>query len=269
MMLYLSEYIWRYRDSLSNVLNQGGDIMKLRRLRGWGLAFGMVFAILFAGEGYFSDSGIVRKVPTTHKVVALTFDDGPHADSTPKLLSVLRQKEVKATMFVLGENVEKHPELLQQMVADGHEIGSHAYSHVFISKISPEERAEQLAKAERVITIAAPKPVLFRPPGGGYSDEIVKEISQRGYRTILWSVDPRDWSRPGVNRIVNTVLAQVKPGSIVLLHDGQYDLQTAAAVSIIIDRLRADGYSLVTVGELLQYYEERHITSKILDSIRL
>lgn len=231
--------------------------MKLRRFKIWGVAFGLVFAVMIAAEGYIGSEPLIKNVPTTKKIVALTFDDGPHPDSTPKLLAVLRQKEVKATMFVLGENVEKQPELFKQMVVDGHEIGSHAYNHIHMQRISAQERARQFERLEQAVSIAGVKPVLFRPPGGGYSDKMIEEARRRGYRTILWSIDPRDWSRPGVNHIVNTVMANIKPGSIILLHDGQYELQTAEAVGVIIDRLRSQGYSIVTVGELLQSYEEQ------------
>lgn len=236
--------------------------MRIRRLRGWGIAFGLIFAAMMAAESYLGHDGLVKRVLTTHKVVALTFDDGPHPESTPRLLEVLRQKEVRATMFVLGKNVEKNPALLAQIVAGGHEIGSHAYSHVIISKLKPEEWAEQFEKAEQAISLAAPKPVLFRPPGGGYSDAIIQEAANRGYRTVLWSIDPRDWSRPSANQIANDVMKKIKPGSIILLHDGQYDLQTADAVGIIVDRLKADGYTIVTVGELLNYSEETKTTSR-------
>ncbi|MPL58543.1 Peptidoglycan-N-acetylglucosamine deacetylase [bioreactor metagenome] len=231
--------------------------MRIRRLSHFGIAFSLIFTVLIMAEAYLGNDGLIKSVPTTHKVISLTFDDGPHPDSTPKLLAILREKDVKATMFVLGQSVDENPALFAQMVADGHEIGSHAYNHIFISKLNAKERAEQFEKAERSIMIAAPKPVLFRPPGGGYNDGVVQDALRRGYRTVLWSIDTRDWSRPGVNQIVNHVMKKIKPGSIVLMHDGQYDLQTAAAVGVIIDRIRAEGYTLVTVGELLQYYEER------------
>lgn len=236
--------------------------MRIRRLSSWGIAFGLIFAAMMVAETFLGHDGLVKRVLTTHKVVALTFDDGPHPESTPKLLAVLRQKEVKATMFVLGENAEKNPALLAQMVADGHEIGSHAYSHVIISKLKPEEWAEQFDKAEQAIGAVAPKPVLFRPPGGGYSDALVQEAANRGYRTVLWSIDPRDWSRPSAAQIANDVMKRIRPGSIILLHDGQYNLKTADAVGLIIDRLKEEGYSIVTVGELLNYNDETKMTSK-------
>lgn len=203
------------------------------------------------------DDKVIRSVPTTHKVVALTIDDGPDARTTPELLTMLRGKQVKLTLFVLGSNVAAHPEILAQAVADGHEIGAHGYSHKFFNRLSPREYMNEMDQAEAVITAVAPKPTLFRPPGGGYNDGITKDLKKRGYTTILWSVDSRDWELPSVEKLVTTVLKNVQPGSIVLMHDGQYPIPTTAALSIIIDRLRADGYQIVTVSELLQYYEVR------------
>lgn len=199
----------------------------------------------------------IRKVPTTHKVVALTIDDGPHYKTTPEVLKVLKEKQAKVTFFVLGANAETYPEIIAQAAADGHEIGSHAYSHRFLNKMSPDAILDELERTEAIITNAGvARPSLIRPPGGGYNDQIVALLRQRGYTTILWSVDPGDWRRLSVEQIVRTTLEQVQPGSIVLLHDGQYPLPTPQAIGSIIDNLRNQGYQLVTVSELLQYYEE-------------
>lgn len=231
--------------------------MKIYRWRVWGIAACLAITVGVMANINADDTVVIKKVPTSHKVVALTYDDGPHYQSTPKLLEVLRQKQVKATMFVTGMHVERHPELVAQMVADGHEIASHGYSHKFLAKEPPQVRSEEIARTEAVITSIAPKPVLFRPPGGSYNDAITAELKSRGYTTVLWSVDPRDWSVPPVGEVVNAVMKGVKPGSIIIMHDGQYPLPTAQATGIIIDRLRADGYTIVTVSELLQYCEER------------
>lgn len=199
----------------------------------------------------------ISKVSTTQKVVALTIDDGPHNKVTPEILSVLKEKQVKATFFVLGVNAEHFPKLLAQEVADGHEIGVHTYSHPSLPKLSPQKIAEEIDKSERIIATTAPKPTLFRPPGGFYNPQVIETAHQRGYTVVLWSVDPRDWSCPPAEKVVERVLQDIKPGSIVLLHDGQYPLPTPQALGIIIDRLREQGYSFVTVSELLQYNSVR------------
>jgi len=173
------------------------------------------------------------------------------------MLAVLKEKNVKLTLFILGKNAKEHPEILAQAVADGHEIATHAYSHNLLAKMSNTQIGEELDAAEKVITAVAPKPVLFRPPGGAYNDVVTAQAQQRGYTTILWSVDPADWRCPSVSNVVDVVMKNVQPGSIVLLHDGQYPLPTPEAIGIIIDKLRDQGYSIVTVSELLQYYEVR------------
>ena len=189
--------------------------------------------------------------------MALTFDDGPNAKATPEILAVLREKKVKATLFLLAVNVEQHPELVQQAVQDGHEIGTHAYSHMLLGRQPKQLVEEELDKAEKIISNWAPRPILFRPPGGSYNKGVLAAAHARGYTTVTWSVDPEDWRCPPVGEVVQRVMTQVKPGSIVLLHDGQYPLPTPEAIKQIIDQLREQGYTLVTVSELLQYYEVR------------
>lgn len=231
--------------------------------RGGRFFFAGVFGIMLSAavmvQGVVTENNkVIKKVPTTHKVVALTIDDGPHYKTTPQVLAVLREKKVKLTLFILGENAASHPEILAEAVADGHEIATHAYSHNLLNRMDKRAIGEEFDKAEKVITAVAPKPVLFRPPGGAYNDNVLAEAQVRGYTTILWSIDTGDWRRPSVSHVVDSVVNHVQPGSIVLLHDGQYPLPTPEALGIIIDKLREQGYSIVTVSELLQYYEVRN-----------
>ncbi|WP_378956696.1 polysaccharide deacetylase family protein [Pelosinus sp. sgz500959] len=202
-------------------------------------------------------SQIIHQVPTSHKVVALTFDDGPLAESTSEILSILKEKNIKATFFVVGEQVEKFPKLVQQEIAEGHEVGSHTYSHPTLINLRKNAIEQELDKTEQAILKVAPKPTLFRPPGGLYNDLILKIARDNGYLTILWSVDPYDWRYPPVGKIVNVILKDSKPGSIILLHDGKYPSSTPEALGFIIDSLKARGYEFVTVSELLQYYEAK------------
>lgn len=134
----------------------------------------------------------------------------------------------------------------------------HTYSHPILTTLSPQKIVDEFDKAEKSLLPIAPKPTLFRPPGGIYNSRVLEIAQQRGYSTILWSVDPQDWSRPPIAKMVDRVLADITPGSIVLLHDGQYPLPTAQAIGTIIDRLRKLGYEFVTISELLQYNEVRH-----------
>jgi peptidoglycan/xylan/chitin deacetylase (PgdA/CDA1 family) len=231
--------------------------------RGGRVFFAGVLGIMLSAavmvQGVVTENNkVIKKVPTTHKVVALTIDDGPHYKTTPQVLAVLREKKVKLTLFILGENAAAHPEILAEAVADGHEIATHAYSHKSLAKMDRRAIGEEFDKAEKAITAVAPKPILFRPPGGAYNDNVLAEAQLRGYTTILWSIDPGDWRRPSVSHVVDSVVNHIEPGSIVLLHDGQYPLPTPEALGIIIDKLREQGYSIVTVSELLQYYEVRN-----------
>ncbi len=204
---------------------------------------------------------IVKSVNTPQKKVALTFDDGPHAKTTAQILAVLKKKKVPATFFVLGENAKRFPQLLAQEVADGHEIGNHSYDHNHLNHLTNGKISKEITDTEKVIVTVAPRPVLFRPPGGLYNAEVLKAAQTAGYTTVLWTIDPRDWAHPPAANIVNNVLVNVKPGCIILLHDGLYPLSTPEAIGTIIDNLRQQGYEFVTVSDLLRAGEQSGVTS--------
>lgn len=222
------------------------------------LGAGLLCSLLYETAGMLDNpSRVLRYVPTTHKVAALTIDDGPHYKTTPELLAVLREKQVKATFFVLGINAEKHPDIVAQIAADGHELASHAYSHRRLNRLPAAEVIAELEQLDALIKPYAPKPAFFRPPEGAYSDALAALAQERGYTTVLWSIDTGDWRQPPAEQVVKTVVDNIKPGSIILMHDGQYPLPTAAAAAKIIDVLHSQGYRLVTLRELLQYREEQ------------
>jgi polysaccharide deacetylase family sporulation protein PdaB len=210
-------------------------------------------------ENYLIDvAPVITKVNTSHKVVALTFDDGPLNLTTPIILDILKKKNVKATFFVLGSRVQQFPELLAQEMADGHEIGSHTYQHPSMNEVSKNRIEEELDKTEAVISKYGPAPTLFRPPGGRYNGTLMKLARDKGYLIILWSIDTNDWRNPSVDAVVSSVINNVKPGSIILMHDGIYPAPTGQALEFIIDGLTRRGYEFVTVSELLDYYEENN-----------
>jgi peptidoglycan/xylan/chitin deacetylase (PgdA/CDA1 family) len=183
--------------------------------------------------------------------VALTFDDGPHPFSTPKLLSVLRAHDVRATFFVVGERAKLYPELVRMEIDEGHTVANHTMRHANMPALPPAEAAEEIAACGRIIReITGETPRYFRPPGGQYDDNIVNLAAQQGYITVLWTDSARDYERPGDLPIENRVLARVGNGAIILLHDGVY--QTMDALPRIITRLKRDGYRLVTLDELIQ-----------------
>lgn len=210
---------------------------------------------------YYEQRGeIVWEVPTRKKVIALTFDDGPHNVSTVKILDLLKQYDAKATFFVVGSRVEKHPEIVKREFEEGHEIGNHSFSHPSFERIGSHLMTTELDKTqESVFKAVGQKPILFRPPGGSYNESIVQFCKNNGLLMILWSwhQDTLDWRKPGVDRIVNKVLKNAHNGDIVLMHDFvSNSTQTSDALEIILPELKKRGYSFVTISELLSYKEQ-------------
>jgi peptidoglycan/xylan/chitin deacetylase (PgdA/CDA1 family) len=194
------------------------------------------------------------RIPTDRRVVALTFDDGPNADATPRILDTLAEKKVRATFFVLGSHAERWPELVRRMSHDGHQLGNHGYFHRKLQFKSPFYVSRDIRLGIRAIRRAgAPAPRYFRAPHGFRSPWTTPIASSYGERTVGWSLGVWDSDRPGVDEIVRRTLEGVSPGSIVLLHDGDgYNpdgdrLQTADALPHIIDRLKDQGYEFATL----------------------
>lgn len=209
------------------------------------------------GRFYFeSRREVVWEVPMEQKAIALTFDDGPNPTYTPQILELLKQYHAKATFFVTGSRVEKYPTLAKQEVIEGHELANHTYSHASMRRISSEKLQDELRKADQAIyNVTGQKSHLFRPPGGHYDETIVNAAKQAGYTVVMWSwdEDTRDWSKPGVKKIVSTVLSNIHNGDIVLFHDHGGDRrQTIAALQEILPELQHRGYQFVTISELLQ-----------------
>jgi peptidoglycan-N-acetylglucosamine deacetylase len=183
--------------------------------------------------------------------IAMTFDDGPHAINTPKLLDMAAKRQIKLTFFVLGECVQQNPVVLQREVAEGHEIGNHSWSHPNLAKLSDEAVRSQLRRTDDLIVkTAGVKPKLMRPPYG--------ELTRRqriwvnhdfNYKVILWDVDPLDWKRPGPSIVASRIIAGARPGSIILSHD--IHPPTIEAMPQVFDALLAKGFKFVTVSELL------------------
>ena len=165
--------------------------------------------------------------------IALTFDDGPNPTYTAQILAVLQQYDVSATFFAIGSEAAAHPALVQQESQQGYIVGNHTWSHPNLINLSPAEIRTQLLSASNEIEADTDQtPTLMRPPGGNFNSEVQSIAASLGLSTILWNVDPRDWSRPGINKIIQTVLDTTHNGSIILLHDGGGDRsQTVAAIS--------------------------------------
>ena len=183
--------------------------------------------------------------------IAMTFDDGPHATNTPKLLEMAAERHIKLTFFVLGECVEQNPDVLRQEVAAGHDIGNHSWSHPNLAKLSDANVRSQLQRTEEIIVkTAGIKPKLMRPPYGELTKrQRILVNHDFGYNVILWDVDPLDWKRPGSDVVAQRIIAGARPGSIILSHDIQPP--TIAAMPQVFDALLAKGFKFVTVSELL------------------
>jgi peptidoglycan/xylan/chitin deacetylase (PgdA/CDA1 family) len=183
--------------------------------------------------------------------IAMTFDDGPSAVLTPKLLDLLAAHHIKATFFVIGENVAEHPEIVARAAREGHEIANHSWSHPNFGKMSQESVRSQLQRTDDAIKSATGKrPTLLRPPYGSITEREKRWIHDEfGYDIILWDVDPLDWKRPGPAVVRNRILKETRPGSIVLSHD--IHPGTVEAMPSTLNELEAKGFKFVTVSELL------------------
>ena len=183
--------------------------------------------------------------------IAITFDDGPHATLTPKLLDMLAARRLKATFFIIGQNGAEYPDIMKRIVREGHELANHSWSHPNLAKMSDDAVRAQMQKTDEVIQAAAGKrTTLMRPPYGSITPRQKEWINEAfGYKTIIWDVDPFDWRRPGAGVIRDRIVNQTQPGSIILVHDihpGSID-----AMPETFDQLMAKGFKFATVSELL------------------
>ncbi len=185
--------------------------------------------------------------------IALTFDDGPNPTYTPQVLAILRQYKVKATFFCVGNLVQAYPYLVKQEYNEGHTIGNHTWGHPNMPSLSIASIIWQMTAAGDAIQRAiGTRPNLFRPPYGAVNSAVLTYVNYFALTVIQWNVDPRDWSRPGVDVIYARVLAQTSAGSIILLHDGGGDrTQTIAALPMIIEWFQSHGFHFVTIPRLV------------------
>lgn len=181
------------------------------------------------------------------KKIALTFDDGPHPEYTPKLLDGLKERNVKCTFFLLGENAEMYPDVVKRISEEGHLIGNHTYTHVQLTTLSNEMAKKELDMTDEVIYEITGKNVEYvRPPFGDWNKESTMMDS---YIVVLWNIDSRDWVLKNRECIVRNTLPSVKDQSVILMHDS-YQTSVDAALDII-DSLQKEGYEFVTVDELV------------------
>lgn len=208
-----------------------------------------------------------NKINTNKKLVAMTFDDGPHPVHTPRLLNMLAKRNIKATFYVIGQKAATHPGILRRMIREGHEVANHSYTHPNFTKLSRASMESQLSKTAKIIfNVTGVHPNSFRPPYGATNSNIKKYcIEKYGYPTILWDVDPKDWKRPGVATVSNRIINGARSGSIILAHD--IHQPTIDAMPVALDTLLRRGYVFITVDQLLGQHQS--VSQKNSNSISL
>ncbi|MFF1908146.1 polysaccharide deacetylase family protein [Kitasatospora sp. NPDC058218] len=191
-----------------------------------------------------AESKPVYELDAERKVVALTIDDGPDPRHTPTVLALLEQYRIRATFFLIGENAVQYPDLVREIAARGHHIANHTWTHPDLRSLSDAKIKDELERTSDLLNKATGKPpTWFRAPGGDWSTESFKIAADLGMRNMAWSVDPRDWARPGTAVITDRILKDVRPGAIVLNHDGGGDRsQTVAALKTYLPVLIDSGY---------------------------
>ena len=215
------------------------------------------YLTLLAKDEYEQDRGFkfnkIIRGDIRKQRIALTFDDGPHPVYTLQLLDILRRTHTPATFFVVGKQVEKNPALVQLEVAEGHEVGNHTYDHVNLTLIPPELIAYELDQCDAAIKKATGSSArFFRPPGGDYNGDVIRDAARRGYITTLWTNDPGDFQKPPPDIILRRSLEHLENGAIILMHDGIP--QTLQILPQFIEEARRRGYQFVTISQLARDY---------------
>lgn len=211
--------------------------------------FGAVFSQIAAFNLCKNSSESVDSdaVCMEEKKIAITFDDGPHPIYTPMLLDGLRERGIKATFFVIGENAQEYPEIIEQMKEDGHLIGNHTFHHIQLRDTNYLTfRKELIATNETISKITGDEVIFVRPPYGTWDKMLDKDLNMI---PVLWTVDPVDWATCDEGQIITNTIRKVKENDIILLHD-VYETSVNAALAVIDEEIKR-GYSFVTVDEIL------------------
>lgn len=215
--------------------------------------------LAFSAKPSFAETTVVRTpgypwvvtLPNAPSGVALTFDDGPHPDHTPRLLDILGNEGVKATFFLIGRSVAAYPQIARQIVEQGHEVGNHTWNHPFLAEMPFASVLSEIDRTNRIIEDTTGKsPHVFRPPYGSFTGRQSARLAvERGMTTVFWSVDPHDWRRPGPDEVARRILQMARPGSIILTHDIHWG--TVAAMPATIAGLRARNLATTLVSPTL------------------
>jgi peptidoglycan/xylan/chitin deacetylase (PgdA/CDA1 family) len=194
----------------------------------------------------------VARIDTHEKVVALTFDDGPHPVHTPRMLDLLDRLDIRATFFMMGRNVERYPDVAREVVARGHDVGNHSYSHPKMIWMTPAAIRDEIDRADRLLRdVGVTGAIHFRPPHAVKFVVLPYVLSQTGRLSVLGDVDPKEWKQRPAEVMIPAVLDQVRPGSILPFHD-PHGAETLKTVDAVVTTLLAQGYRFETVSEFIR-----------------
>ena len=223
--------------------------------------FIMAVCMLFSGGGDISEVTTMpkeKKLPiycvdrADEKICALTFDAAWDDSDTDRLISVLEKYDAKATFFVVGDWAEKYFESVKKFADAGHEIANHSDTHPHINTLSEQKILEEIEKCgEKIERITKKKPTLFRGPYGEYNNTVIEAAESLGYKTLQWDVDSLDWKELSKEEISERVLSRVKPGSVMLFHNGVKN--TPDALEIILKKLKDDGFKVVSASDMIYH----------------
>ncbi|MBS7008969.1 polysaccharide deacetylase family protein [Anaerostipes sp.] len=200
------------------------------------------------GEELKDSLYVPRKIDKTKKLIAFSFDDGPARDNTDRIVKALEKNDARATFFMLGQNANLYPELVKEVMDSGNEVAGHSWNHPQLTKIGASGVQQQMSKMNSAISKVTGSDVgLLRPPYGAINDMVKANIDAP---LLLWSIDTLDWKTLNTNSTVNAILKQAKDGDIVLMHD--IHKPTVAAVEKVLPQLKAKGFEVCTVSELLE-----------------
>ncbi len=193
---------------------------------------------------------IINHGPAVRNHVSLTFDDGPTPGVTDRILDEFKKRGLHATFFMIGQRIAASPELARRVVAEGHEVGNHTFTHPKLSEMPNARAEEEIQKTQDIIAATLSlKPAFFRPPYLAFRPDQAPLVDQRGMGIVYGNVDPSDWSQPGEEKIIEVITRDAKPGSIAICHD--MHAQTANAIGTVLDRLVAAGLTPVTLSTLM------------------
>ncbi len=221
----------------------------------------VIAAVLYFGPGILFKFYLRRRflaVIAGAKGICLTFDDGPDEVITPQILDLLEEYETKATFFLVGKNVERHPQLTRRIIEMGHEIGEHGYRHHPPWKSDPISSLLEVIKAKRIMERLdeSQRPILYRPPYGKLNLVLLLYLWWAQRRIVFWNIDPKDYHQPSGQEAAQYVIDRLVPGSVILLHDGRVRggsqiSVTISALKLILEEIKRRKLALSTVGELL------------------